>query len=112
NFRDLKTTLGLDVLRTHSPALIEREVLVQGIAYNLIRALMLEASRTHSVPLARISFKGAQTALRQWSGLLTAQRQSECDTGDDLKPTSIRGFGDDKQGSVVCRRIQIDREGR
>ena len=28
NFRDLKTTLGLDVLRTRSPALIEREVLI------------------------------------------------------------------------------------
>ena len=76
NFRDLKTTLGLDVLRTHSPALIEREVLVQGIAYNLVRALMLEASRIHSVPLARLSFKGAQTTLRQWSGLLTASQRS------------------------------------
>lgn len=41
----------------------------------------------------------------------SAQRQSDFDTGDDLKPTSIRGFGDDMQGSGVCRRIHINREG-
>ena len=51
NFRDLKTTLGLDVLRTQSPALIDREILIQGIAYNLVRALIIEASRTHAVPI-------------------------------------------------------------
>ena len=65
-FRDLKTTLGLDILRTRSPALIEREILVQAIAYNLTRALMLAAARTHAVPLARLSFKGALTTLRHW----------------------------------------------
>jgi hypothetical protein len=37
---------------------------------------MLEASCIHSVPLARLSFKGAQTTLRQWSGLLTASQRS------------------------------------
>ena len=48
-------TLGLDVLRTCSPGLIERAVLIHGIAYNLVRALMMKASRIHSVPLARLS---------------------------------------------------------
>jgi hypothetical protein len=70
-FRDLKTTLGLDVLRTQSPELIEREILVQAIAYNLIRALMLEAASVHGVPLARVSFKGALTTLRHWAPLFT-----------------------------------------
>jgi hypothetical protein len=64
------------VLRTQSPALIDREILIQSIAYNLVRALMVEAARTHSVPVARLSFKGSVTTLRQWSGLFAANRRS------------------------------------
>lgn len=71
-FRDLKTTLGLDVLRTQSPELIEREILLHAVAYNLVRALMLAAAGTHAVPLARLSFKGALTTLRQWAPLFAA----------------------------------------
>lgn len=69
-FRDLKTTLGLDVLRTQSPELIEREIPLHSFAYNLVRALMLEAACVHSVPLHRVSFKGTLTTLRQWAPIL------------------------------------------
>lgn len=68
-FRDIKTTLGLDVLRCQSPELIEKEVWLQVIAYNLVRALMLEAAWTHGVELARLSFKGTVDTLRQWTPL-------------------------------------------
>lgn len=69
-FRDIKTTLGLDVLRCQSPELIEKEVWLQVIAYNLVRALMLEAAWTHSVALERLSFKGTVDTLRQWTPLM------------------------------------------
>ena len=69
-FRDIKTTLGLDVLRCQTPDLIEKEVWLQVIAYNLIRALMLEAAWTHGVELTRLSFKGTVDTLRQWTPLL------------------------------------------
>ena len=69
-FRDIKTTLGLDVLRCQSPELIEKEIWLQAIAYNLVRALMLEAAWTHSVTLERLSFKGTVDTLRQWTPLL------------------------------------------
>jgi hypothetical protein len=68
-FRDIKTTLGLDILRCQSPALIEKEVLIEVIAYNLIRALMLEAAWTYDVPVERLSFKGTVDTLRQWTPL-------------------------------------------
>lgn len=70
NYRDIKVTLGLDVLRTRTPAMIEREVLMHAIAHNLVRALMLEAACCHDVPLRRVSFKDALTAIRQYSPLL------------------------------------------
>lgn len=68
-FRDIKTTLGLDVLRCQSPELIEKEIWLQVLAYNLVRALMLEAAWTHEVELARLSFKGTVDTLRQWTPL-------------------------------------------
>jgi DDE family transposase len=69
-FRDIKTTLGLDVLRCQSPELIEKEIRLQIIAYNLVRALMVEASWTYQVALDRLSFKGTVDTLRQWTPLL------------------------------------------
>lgn len=69
-FRDIKTTLGLDVLRCQSPALVEKELWLQVIAYNLVRALMLEAAWTFGVELDRLSFKGTVDTLRQWTPLL------------------------------------------
>jgi hypothetical protein len=68
-FRDIKTTLGMDVLRCGSPELVEKEIWMQAFGYNLIRALMLEAAWTYSVALDRLSFKGTVDTLRQWTPL-------------------------------------------
>jgi hypothetical protein len=73
-FRDLKATLGLDVLRTQTPSLIEKEIHVQAIAYNLVRALMLEAARQHDVPPDRLSFKGTVSTLRAFAPLFEPAR--------------------------------------
>lgn len=70
-YRDIKTTLGLDVLRCQTPQLIEKEIWLQAIAYNLVRALMLEAAWTHDVALERLSFKGTVDTLRQWTPLMS-----------------------------------------
>ena len=66
NFRDIKTTLGLDVLRTKTPALIEKEIYMQAIAYNLVRGVMVMSSQIHDEDIYRMSFKGTVDTLRQW----------------------------------------------
>lgn len=66
NFRDIKTTLGLDVLRTKTPALIEKEITMQAIAYNMVRGVMLMSSTLHDEDIYRMSFKGTVDTLRQW----------------------------------------------
>jgi hypothetical protein len=71
-FRDIKATLGLDVLRCLSPELIEKEAWLHAIAYNLVRALMIEAAWKHGVELERLSFKGTVDTLRQWAPLFTS----------------------------------------
>jgi hypothetical protein len=56
--RDLKTTLGMDVLRGKSPDVVCKEIYMHGVAYNLIRVLMWQAAQTHHRPLHRLSFAG------------------------------------------------------
>jgi hypothetical protein len=74
HFAQIKTTLGLDVLRCHSPAMIRRELQINLIAYNCVRALMQRAAHTHDVPLARLSFQGTLVTLRHWTPLIQASR--------------------------------------
>jgi hypothetical protein len=65
-FRDIKTTLGLDVLRCLTPAMVRKEIVMHAIAYNLIRALMQDIAHRYQVSAHRLSFKGTVDALRQW----------------------------------------------
>ena len=44
HFREIKITLALDVLRCLTPAMIEKELLLHIIAYNLIHSLMQRAA--------------------------------------------------------------------
>jgi hypothetical protein len=69
-FRDIKITMGMDVLRCKSPAMVEKELWMRVIAYNLVRALMVEAAREHDQNPERLSFKRTVAMLRQWSPLL------------------------------------------
>ena len=73
-FRDIKTTLNLDTLRCVSPELVEKEIWLHAIAYNLVRALMVEAAAMYGATLERLSFKGTVDALRQWAPLFSIQR--------------------------------------
>jgi len=71
-FRDIKITLGMDVLRCQTPAMVRKEIIMHAIAYNLIRALMQQAAALYHVPLERLSFKGSVDTLRQWADTLNA----------------------------------------
>ena len=67
HFREIKITLALDVLRCLTPAMIEKELLLHVIAYNLIRSLMQRAALLHGVELRRLSFKGTLDTLRHFA---------------------------------------------
>ena len=56
--RDIKTTLGLEVLSCKSPQMVRKELVLHLIAYNLIRALMWEAAAQAGVAAGHLSFKG------------------------------------------------------
>ena len=75
-FRDIKTSMGMEVLRCQSPQMVHKELEMFFIAYNLIRGLMVEAGAVNQVPLERLSFKGTVDALRQFS-MAIAQARSK-----------------------------------
>jgi Transposase DDE domain len=64
NFRHLKTTMRMEVLHCQTVAGVLKELHMFAIAYNLVRLVMLEASRRQKVPLDRISFIDALRWLR------------------------------------------------
>ncbi len=66
-FRDIKTSMGMEVLRCKSPKMLHKELEMFFIAYNLIRCLMAEAGAIYEVPIERLSFKGTVDSVRQFS---------------------------------------------
>lgn len=63
DLRSLKITLGMDVLRCKSPAMVRKEVWAHFLAYNLIRAVMAQAAEEHGADPRQLSFAGALQAL-------------------------------------------------
>jgi hypothetical protein len=66
NLRDLKTTMGMDILRCKKPAMIRKELLMYFIAYNCIRKLISEVAPAKNLAVRQVSFKGCMQALRNW----------------------------------------------
>ena len=64
--RDIKISLGMDILRCKTPDMVEKEVAMHVIAYNLIRLILLDAATQAGIAPERISFKGTVQTLRQW----------------------------------------------
>lgn len=56
NFRHLKTTMKMDVLRCKTVDGILKDLTIYALVYNLVRLVMLEAARRQRVAVARISF--------------------------------------------------------
>jgi len=75
-FRDIKTSMGMEVLRCKSPRMVHKELEMFFIAYNLIRALMVQSAVINDVALERMSFKGTVDSVRQFS-LALAQARSK-----------------------------------
>lgn len=69
-WRHLKTSMGMEVLRCQTPAMIHKELEMYLTGYNLIRCLMTEAASLYGQPVEQLSFKGSVDAVRQYSPLI------------------------------------------
>lgn len=69
DFRHLKITLQMDVLRGQSPGVVEKEFWAHVLAYNLLRHVMWESGKLFGAKAIRLSPKGSlQHLLTVWTG--------------------------------------------
>jgi len=66
DFRNLKTTLGMDMLRCKTPDMVLTEIWVYFLAYNIIRLLMSQAASSHRLLPRQISFKHTVQLWLHW----------------------------------------------
>jgi hypothetical protein len=76
DIRNIKTTLGMEMLSCRTPAMAEKEIWVYLLAYNLIRLLMAQAALLADINPRQLSFKHT---LQLW----IAWRQNGTSSGDD-----------------------------
>lgn len=66
DLRNIKTTMGMEVLHCQSPEMNEKELWVHLLAYNLIRLLMAQAADDAGVDPRTLSFKHTCQLWTQW----------------------------------------------
>jgi len=72
--RDIKISMRMDVLRCKTPDMVEKELAVHILAYNLIRLTIWQAACEHAVHPFEISFKSTITHILQWAPMLADPR--------------------------------------
>jgi hypothetical protein len=78
DLRNLKSTLGMESFSCKTPAMVEKELWVYVLAYNLIRLLMAEAASQAEVLPRQMSFKHTLQIWVAWS-----QRQFLAESPED-----------------------------
>jgi len=72
DIRSIKCTMGMDVLRCKTPAMVRKEIWTCLLAYNLIRRTMLQAAKDTALSPRQLSFTHAmQTMLASWGQMPT-----------------------------------------
>jgi hypothetical protein len=107
-FRDLKTSMGMEVLRCQSPKMVHKELEMFFIAYNLVRCLMLRAATDHQVDIQRLSFKGTIDATRQFAAALAQarSRKKQRELIDQLLHTIAADSVPDRSGRREPRAVK------
>ena len=76
DMRSIKIVMQMDVLRCKSPELVEKEIWVHMLGYNIIRAFMATAAMKNGAKPRELSFKGTLQALSAFrDSMRTAEPQ-------------------------------------
>jgi len=81
DIRHIKTTMGMEALSCQSPTMVEKEIWVYLLAYNLIRLIMMQSALLCDIIPRQLSFKHT---IQHW---LTYQQQID-KTKDSLELTT------------------------
>jgi Transposase DDE domain len=70
DLRSIKVVMQMDVLRCMSPDMVEKEIWIHMLAYNIIRAFMATAAGVDAAQPRELSFKGTLQAIAAFRDLL------------------------------------------
>jgi len=70
DFRTLKSTMNMDVLRCKSSQMVQKEIAVYLLTYNLVRWTMASAAQLVKVSARKLSFAGARRLIWNFAGHL------------------------------------------
>ena len=93
NLRNLKTTLGLEVLKCKTEKGVLRELAMMVLIYNLVCGVMREAAKKQKVAPSRISFKDALTWLCEASADEPIPRLKVNPVRNRLEPRELKRRG-------------------
>jgi hypothetical protein len=77
DIRSIKSTMKMDILRCKTPEMVQKEIWVYLLAYNLLRTVMAVAASASDVEPRKISFKGAKQTLTAFAPKLEAARPEQ-----------------------------------
>jgi hypothetical protein len=97
-FRDLKTSLGMDLLRARSPEMARKTIQILAIAYNLIRAVMQAVATVQESPLKEVGFRSILDRLITFRSRFRELRRTV---------RQSRGFFDDFINICARQKLQI-----
>ena len=66
NFKHLKTTLKMEMIFAKTPEMVQKEIWMQMLAYNLLRSVMWQSAHHADVPPLQISLQGARQQFNQF----------------------------------------------
>ena len=106
--RQIKTTLGMAMLRTKTPTRVAAELAMGLVGSNLIRTGMLDAAQEAQGPLPRVSFKSALVRVRLWCARLGHTTAVNRCLGDYLRLLDdlARDLNPDRPGRVEPRVVK------
>lgn len=75
DWRSLKRTLPMDVLRCKTPELVRKELWTHLLAYNLIRTIMAQAASQHGIKPRTLSFQSTMRTPEAFQPVIALQGQ-------------------------------------
>jgi Transposase DDE domain len=100
DLRAIKDVLQMDVLRCKSPEMVEKEIWMHLLAYNLIRGVMARAAETHQKRPRQLSFKGT---LQTITAFQEAMRRAAPADREFLLQAMLRAIAEQEVGDRFGR---------
>jgi hypothetical protein len=95
DLRSIKAVMPMDVLRCQSPEMVEKEIWIHMLAYNIIRAYMATAAAKDGATPRELSFKGTLQAI---SAFRDSMRTADADRRAQLWEAMFVAIASDRVG--------------